>query len=147
MKRVSKGRVSLPTTFTAVIAIAITFTFNGCSSDDDGGGGGVVACKSNQVFYEPINGKTSGEVCGELSEEQFKNMSDEENLSASELKKEIKRRCESEFDEDGEKQNKGKFYDTCPEGYVLKCAVLEETIYLYGDEFKGVNCREFHNNL
>ncbi|MDR0515575.1 MAG: hypothetical protein LBH25_00850 [Fibromonadaceae bacterium] len=139
MKRVNNTRRGVACNariFTAIVMFAITFTFNGCSSDDDDGGG-AAACKYTAEFDQPINGKKSGEVCVELSEKMLESIEKNEGMSKQELKKD----CE-------EREVNGKFYDTCPKGHVSKCSEdIGQTVYLYGNEFKNINCEEFFNNL
>jgi len=137
----------------AGIMLALAFTFSCSSGDDDeggggGSGGGTAACKSITEFNEPINGKRTGEFCEEASEKRVKALTDKynskhnEKISISEFKEnQWKSECE-----DPEYAEKGKYYDSCPAGYALKCRDDDElytTYYLYGDEFKGVNCDEF----
>jgi hypothetical protein len=67
MKRVSKGRVSLPTTLAAFLAVAITFTFNGCSSDDDDGGSFMSCKEADKIVnrcYDEIENSAEYKACG-----------------------------------------------------------------------------------
>jgi hypothetical protein len=135
-------------TLAAAFGIALAFTFTGCSDDKDDGGG-TVACKYTTNFYRPINGKNSGEICEELSEELVKanvekhNARHDEKISISEYKKDMKKECEEEEGEDGEY---GKYYDSCPSGYASKCKGEGKFYYFYENAFKDVDCDEFFDN-
>jgi len=107
-------------TYAASLLLALALTSTGCSSDD-GDSGGKMACKFTKTFNEPINGKSSGEICRERS--------------GSTNNQEAKDECEKKFN--------GTFYNSCPKGFVLKCEEEKYTTFLYGDEFKGLNCKEF----
>jgi len=107
----------------ASFVLALAFTFTGCSDDKDGGGAACSRSKS-------ING-SSAEVCTEIS-----------GTIGDEMKKDIKKECEKEAG--------GKFSNSCPSGYVVKCTdeadkhgeVFKTTTYFYGNEFKGLNCKD-----
>jgi len=98
--------------FTAIFGLALAFTLS-CSDDD---GGGVAACKHADYFHGD-----GIEHCSEISGKE-----------ASKYRDEIKEECEEEG---------GKFYDSCPSGYKLKCLDDDQYVYLYTDRFN--DCKEF----
>ena len=147
----------------AGITLAMAFTFS-CSSDDDdkdgsgscssggsisssssGGGNGngnTLACKYIYTFNEPINGKSSGEYCWEISE-RLKPGSTEIFRAINEVKQEMIAFCAG--------KPAGIFYDSCPSGYVLKCLTGDNDFnhngYFYGNEFSGLSCEEVVDKL
>jgi hypothetical protein len=112
--------------FTAIIAVAITFTFNACGSDDSGGGN-TVACKTtktNGEFYCYENPK-------DMVVEAYGSV-EGYNESVCEGKKLEKERLSYEF------------LNSCPGGYTYKCenTAKTKTLYLYAERYKGVSCDE-----
>jgi len=112
----------------AAFGLALMFTFS-CSSDD-GGNGTTAACKFTTTFRN-----SSVEVCEYSSKEDLA----AEGHTVDRVKKE----CEAEAARNG-----SKFYESCPDGYVLKCIDENDDyeagiLYLYGDAFKNIDCNEF----
>jgi len=109
----------------------ITYTKTGESSSN------TLACKYVYTFSEPINGKSSGEFCWELSE-RLRPGSTDIFRPINEVKQEMMTICAG--------KPGGVFYDSCPSGQVLKCFTgdndFNHTGYFYGNDFNGVSCEE-----
>jgi len=107
-----------------------TYTKTGESSSN------TLACKYIYTFNEPINGKSSGEYCWELSERLRPGST--EIRPINEVKQEMITICAG--------KPGGVFYDSCPSGFVLKCFTgdndFNHTGYFYGNDFNGVSCEE-----
>jgi hypothetical protein len=117
----------------------------GSSSSSSSGGNGnsnTWACKYIYTFNEPINGKSSGEYCWEISE-RLKPGSTEIVRPINEVKQEMITFCAG--------KPGGVFYDSCPSGYVLKCFTGDNDFnhngYFYGNEFKGLSCKDVVDKL
>ncbi|MDR2553999.1 MAG: hypothetical protein LBC64_01105 [Fibromonadaceae bacterium] len=118
-------------TVEVILGEPTTYTKTGESSSN------TLACKYVYTFSEPINGKSSGEFCWELSE-RLRPGSTEIFRPINEVKQEVITICAG--------KPGGVFYDSCPSGQVLKCFTgdndFNHTGYFYGNDFNGVSCEE-----
>ncbi|MDR2594368.1 MAG: hypothetical protein LBC87_06325 [Fibromonadaceae bacterium] len=124
----------------ATLGLALTFTFSCSSGGGSDGGGNAVACRLSSLSVcwdddaDPDGGGGSN-GCREMKVDVCQEISGEE---ASKYKDELKEECEDKG---------GKFYDSCPSGYKLKCNLEGYSIYsiyyIYDKAFN--NCDDFFN--